>query len=375
MAHVFISYAHEDGDFGDVLINKLKEEGINHWVDKHIRAGQEWRQAIDDAIRASFALIVVMSPAAKTSEYVTYEWAFAVGARIPVIPLLYRSTPLHPRLEALQHLDFSSRTARPWDNLIELLNLLESGYIPLVQSNLQADIAIAKPIEDLSSDSVQKRRKAIKALSNIRDRNTVPDLIKVIQTDSSRSARKEAVEALVKIGDISTSRSLIVALYSDPSIVVRSAAAWALGEFRSKEAVESLIQVVENWERGQEQTKVAAVEALRKIGEKSIVPRLLEVMDTIDQELCAKIIETLGYLGETTAVERIAKYLDSKSNVYSTKKTQQIAAEALERIGTPEALATVEKWKQEERANAFVSSVQELQESLSTFSKSKRKKP
>src|SRR6266487_3693226 len=30
---------------------------------------------------------------------------------------------LHPRLEALQYLDFTSRTSRPWDALIEVINI------------------------------------------------------------------------------------------------------------------------------------------------------------------------------------------------------------------------------------------------------------
>jgi HEAT repeat protein len=289
-----------------------------------------------------------MSPAAKRSEYVTYEWAFAVGAKIQVIPLIYKSTPLHPRLEALQHLNFTNRDARPWEKLFEELNLSKNRYIPPSQSNQQVDIVTAKLIDDLWLQSVQKRRRAIKALGSIGGRSAVPALIKVLQNDSSPSARMEAIEAIVKIGDLSANRALIGALISDPSIIVRSAAARALGEFRSKEAVESLTQVVESWDRGQEQTKIVALDALRKIGDKSIVPRLLEAMHTIEQEVCAKIIETLGHFGDTTSVERIAKFLDSKSNIYSTVKTQHVAAKALERIGTPEALAAVEEWRKQQ---------------------------
>ena len=39
----------------------------------------------------------------------TYEWAFALGSGVPVLPLLLNSAEadLHPRLRTLQYLDFS----------------------------------------------------------------------------------------------------------------------------------------------------------------------------------------------------------------------------------------------------------------------------
>ena len=122
MNHLFISYKHEDGDFADVLISKLEKEGYSTWVDNvGINAGEDWRNEIDQAIKDAFALIVIMSPEAKASEYVTYEWAFAWGAGIKVIPVLFKPTELHPRLEALQYLDFTSRTSRPWNKLFNVV--------------------------------------------------------------------------------------------------------------------------------------------------------------------------------------------------------------------------------------------------------------
>ena len=53
--------------------------GVHHKRDHILRPGSDWRQEIDRAIRDSFVLIVVVSPDSKASEYVTYEWAFALG--------------------------------------------------------------------------------------------------------------------------------------------------------------------------------------------------------------------------------------------------------------------------------------------------------
>jgi CheY-like chemotaxis protein len=119
MAQVFISHKREDVDFAENVSSRLERKGSDVWADSKIAAGEEWRNAIDVAIGNSVALIVIMTPEAKASEYVTYEWAFAWGIGIKVIPIMLRPTTLHPRLEALQYLDFTNIKSRPWDKLVE----------------------------------------------------------------------------------------------------------------------------------------------------------------------------------------------------------------------------------------------------------------
>ena len=121
MNHIFISHCHEDSDFAEILESKLKEANFAVWRDTRIGGGKDWRKEIDQAINEALALIVTMTTEAKASQYVTYEWAFAWGAGVKVIPILLKKTELHPRLESLQYLDFTNRNARPWDTLIELL--------------------------------------------------------------------------------------------------------------------------------------------------------------------------------------------------------------------------------------------------------------
>jgi tetratricopeptide (TPR) repeat protein len=120
--HVFISYQHDDGEFAENLIHAVEKNGFKTWIDSdRLNPGEDWREGIDQAIRDAFALIVIMSPTAKASEYVTYEWAFAWGCGLKVIPVMYRKTELHPRLESLQYMDFTNRSIRPWDSLMKVL--------------------------------------------------------------------------------------------------------------------------------------------------------------------------------------------------------------------------------------------------------------
>lgn len=118
--HVFLSHSKHDGDFAELMKLRLEKEGIPAWIDNdRLEPGVDWRQEIDESIKSASSLIAIMSPEARESEYVTYEWAFAWGSGVNLIPVMLRVTPLHPRLAAFQYLDFTNRRARLWDRLID----------------------------------------------------------------------------------------------------------------------------------------------------------------------------------------------------------------------------------------------------------------
>ncbi|MFT3911466.1 MAG: toll/interleukin-1 receptor domain-containing protein [Ferruginibacter sp.] len=122
---IFISHDHEDADFAELLKLQLEKHNLYCWIDsERLKIGQDWRVEIDEGIINSIAVIVIMSPEAKKSEYVTYEWAFAWGKEKRIFPLMLKQTALHPRLESLQYLDFTNRATRPWDKLIKSIKEL-----------------------------------------------------------------------------------------------------------------------------------------------------------------------------------------------------------------------------------------------------------
>lgn len=117
---IFISHGHDDADFAELLKLKLEREGINSWLDmERLKIGQDWREEIDQGIENSAAVIAIMTPDARKSEYVTYEWAFAWGKGKKIFPLMLKQTQLHPRLESLQYLNFTNNPTRPWNELID----------------------------------------------------------------------------------------------------------------------------------------------------------------------------------------------------------------------------------------------------------------
>jgi len=117
--HIFVSYAREDEEFAQRLNKSLLESGQIPWQDrKNIKPGDNYQEKIDTALRDAEAVLVVMSPQAARSQYVTYEWAFAYGAGVRVIPVVVKKqTKLHPRLIAINYIDFTTRSGSPWVDL------------------------------------------------------------------------------------------------------------------------------------------------------------------------------------------------------------------------------------------------------------------
>ncbi len=144
MAYVFVSYAREDETFVTELNRKLRESGIDVWQDIHdIRAGEKWAVELDAALAGAGLLVLVLSTASAHSEYVTYEWAYASGARIPVLPLRISGEQFHPRIEMLQVVDFE--TQRPWDRLTR--EMLERMDVKL-ETIRQLSRALSSPREE-----------------------------------------------------------------------------------------------------------------------------------------------------------------------------------------------------------------------------------
>ena len=89
MGHVFISYARSDRVLVDRIRKELAKARKKDWLDVDgIAAGGDWRLAIDEALKKAGAVVLILSPESSRSQYVTYEWSFALGAGIPVIPVM-----------------------------------------------------------------------------------------------------------------------------------------------------------------------------------------------------------------------------------------------------------------------------------------------
>jgi hypothetical protein len=126
MSHVFISYSRDDGDMMRRVRDTLAAEGMTIWIDEHLTAGTpSWRAEIEKAIENASAMIVLLSPTAKRSEWVNNEIAYAQAHEIAIFPLLVRgddrdAVPLG--LITAQRVDVRTRFLAGMQALVEALH-------------------------------------------------------------------------------------------------------------------------------------------------------------------------------------------------------------------------------------------------------------
>jgi formylglycine-generating enzyme required for sulfatase activity len=90
-AQVFLSYNRQDTAQMEAVRALLLDAGLSVWIDAGLTPGtRSWQAAIETAIRQAQAMLVLLSPAAKASEWVNIEVSVALDLGRPVFPLLVR---------------------------------------------------------------------------------------------------------------------------------------------------------------------------------------------------------------------------------------------------------------------------------------------
>ena len=64
---IFISYSKKDSELVTKLAEDLRERNFKVWFDTEIGGGEHWRNTIEDKLKASEEVIVVLSPPGKIS--------------------------------------------------------------------------------------------------------------------------------------------------------------------------------------------------------------------------------------------------------------------------------------------------------------------
>lgn len=329
VAHVFISYKHDDGDFATVLEQRIQNAGFESWLDTDIQAGEKWSRLIDEAIEAAMALVVIMTAEARASEFITYEWSYALGKNKKVIPILLKPTELHPKLGELQYLNFTNRAARPWEKLIQQLQEIKQGHEPLSEQNIDPNVLVF--LNDINNVDAKIRAFAAMRLGEIGDVAALPSLLNCLR-DNEKSVRFAAVRALGQIGDPDAVVHLQMVLASNES-GIRKATVEALGKIGSDSAIAVLLSALRETDIG-----FPAASALANIGEPAI-PGLLEALnDTWDwvQRPAAKALEIIG----EPAIPGLIQVLHEGNG-----QAQKYAAITLKEIGSLEAITAANNWE------------------------------
>jgi formylglycine-generating enzyme required for sulfatase activity len=90
MADVFISYARKDKGYTRKLADSLRKRGFEVWMNDHLESGDRRLRTIEQAVRDSAAVVVVMTPESRDSKWVEREILPAESEGKPIFPLLLR---------------------------------------------------------------------------------------------------------------------------------------------------------------------------------------------------------------------------------------------------------------------------------------------
>src|SRR5262245_34869738 len=136
MAGVFISYARHDLSAAEPLEHALQAHGIAVSRDQEsIYAGQQWPQAIGEAIAGHNYVLLIWSKSAAQSHFVEFEWNSAIALRKTILPCLLDDTPLPPALSAVNAID-----VRPLDAAFPRLLQALQQPVPASDPRHSADV-------------------------------------------------------------------------------------------------------------------------------------------------------------------------------------------------------------------------------------------
>lgn len=105
--NIFMSYSRRELGFVDDLVHKLERENYNVWLDyRALIPGSPWNVQIEKGLNEADTVLLVVSKAALSSEYVALEWRHFLEAKQRVILLIFEAVDLPKELEQFEWVDF-----------------------------------------------------------------------------------------------------------------------------------------------------------------------------------------------------------------------------------------------------------------------------
>ncbi len=158
-------------------------------------------------------------------------------------------------------------------------------------------------------------------------RNLAMDILREIGTQGVRSLvpllKDDDVDIRIFVSDILGSTDSAVAvtalcesLLNDAEVNVRYQSAVSLGELGRADAVSVLSQVLG---KDEEWVQFAAIEALLKIGDSSVVDKMIEASDNGSEFISAIVVDALGQMGGLRAIPRLFRRLNNASPALRNK--------------------------------------------------------
>ena len=226
------------------------------------------------------------------------------------------------------------------DRVAAIETFVATNHLAALDALVQAS---KHPVVDVRMNAISKLGKVLENLRNA-DIDVITNALDLLNHDDKR-VRATAVRYLAK----SNARDVRIVLPSllkalhDEEKNVRATACRVLGKIGGSNVVAELMEVLYDKEV---QVRVSAISALKEIGGSSLAVELVKVLCDKEVEVRVSAISALEEIGDSYAVPYITRLLSDNAEDFCGRKACDKAAEALEKIGTPEALKAVKEWKE-----------------------------
>lgn len=156
---IFVSYSSEDRPFAIGLVKELQSLGANVWIDQlGIGLGENWDNAIEEALEKSGTFMLILSPTSVESQNVQDEVSIAINTKKKLVPILIKECELPMRLQRRQYADLTNDPDKAINDILNFLGLKEkaSASLEKILSLIGVTEAPKKVVQKVKEESTGK---------------------------------------------------------------------------------------------------------------------------------------------------------------------------------------------------------------------------
>jgi len=141
--NIFMSYSRRELGFVDDLVSKLEGKKYTVWLDyRALIPGTPWNVQIDKGLKEADTVLLVVSKAALSSEYVALEWRHFLETNKRVILLIFEAVDMPKELEKYEWVDFRGSYKAGLDELFSQLAHPIAEEHPVPETGFKAPLVV-----------------------------------------------------------------------------------------------------------------------------------------------------------------------------------------------------------------------------------------
>ena len=153
---IFVSYSSKDRPFAIGLTKELQKLGANVWIDQlGIKLGENWDNAIENALDDSETFMLILSPTSVASQNVQDEVSIAISENKKLVPILIKPCDLPMRWKRRQYADLTTDPDKALSDVLQFLGLEDEAAENLKSLMTLIDASKSNQKENLSASAEQ----------------------------------------------------------------------------------------------------------------------------------------------------------------------------------------------------------------------------